>query len=164
MKKKIVVIALMILLFATPVQADTIGGIEFDIPEEWTLEQSDENDDLAQNTYTCDNQAVMITVVPIDSTIGSNAYNVYVYDCDTVFGDKDGYYLMTDIKEKDENDNLSLVQECVYGSESDWFYATIVGKNNGESVISMVYTAASAEAHSETNNFWTIVNEKVIGG
>ena len=111
----------MCIVAASPMYADTIGGIDFDIPEEWELVQTDEDESLSTNYYSFDGEVVVVMVHDLTSIedVDPIISNLYVLDCDDVYGSKDGYYLMTD--EREEFDGLAAVsQECVFNMQINW--------------------------------------------
>lgn len=164
MKKKIVVIASMFLVFATPARADTIGGIEFDIPEEWEIVDEMTEGSFEQTVYSFGNEAIVISVMPVSEDDPVTAYNEAIYDCENVFGENEGFYLMTNIEATSSDTGcLSRAQECVYMDSDKWCYGNLIGQNNGSHAITLIYSAPTNIEHSQITPFGNIVSQIISG-
>lgn len=161
MKNKICVsILISILLISSFTSyAETINGIDFDIPEDWQLVDSSD-DNFSSRTYSCDNQVIMITVggVPSDDVEMQALNNLYLLYCNSVFGEYDGFYLMTDDSIKSDEGFLTKAQECVYHGDG-WYYTYLCGVNTGNAAISFAYVALSVDDHSRIREFFDLAND-----
>lgn len=137
-----------------PAKAENINGTEFNIPEEWSLVDS-VDDDISSRTYVCDNQVVMVVVA-------NAGLDIMLMDCDSAFGEEDGYYLMRDLSEKSEDGHMIREQECVYESDG-WYYTFLCGVNTGDAAVSIAYAALTTGDHSQIVNYFDLVDDFIPG-
>lgn len=149
-------------LLTASVHAENIGGLDFDIPEEWEMYDATVDEASAQYTYTCGKETVLIAVVsiPEEHRAASNAYNDTVLSCDGLFSDYEGYYLMTNINTNTDT-NLSRAQECVY-KDDEWYYANLVGQNTGEYTVTLLYIAPTRSPQTQIVPFGNIVSNTIV--
>lgn len=152
-------LSVFIILFSISSKAETVNGVDFDIPEDWQLVDSSD-DNFSSRTYSCDNQVIMITVGGVQSNdVEMQALNnLYLLDCNSVFGEYDGFYLMTDESVKSDDGFLTKTQECVYQGDG-WYYTYLCGVNTGNAAISFAYVALSVDDHSRIREFFDLAND-----
>lgn len=161
--KLLVTVALLSLALVAPAQADMIGGIEFDIPEDWTLASANSDDRYEQNIYYFNNEAVIITVHDIsDMEELKSACNLMLIGCDDVLSEEDGFYLMSDLSEDDENGLTTNIQECVYYDLDEWHYGFSGARNTGDALLSFIYTAPTIGDTSQMGTFLALMNPYIF--
>ena len=140
MKRIITLAIVLFLLIPTYARADNINGVEFDIPETWQLSDVKDHDSILIYLYTYGDEAITIMVggKAYDNPDLASLNNLILLDCDTVYGEKENYILLTNMSEKTDDDLLTRYQECVY-CEDQWYYIHLIATNTGSSAISMVY-------------------------
>ena len=153
--KKGIIIIVFVLLLATIAPADTINGIDFDIPEEWQIADTGDS----QNVYVYNNEVVAIAVLGADwdSEESKILNNLQLLDCESSFGENEGFYLMSDISEKSDEGFLTHIQECVFKNDG-WLYGYLLAKNTGDAAITMFYLAPTNEEHKQITNFINLSN------
>lgn len=138
--------------------AETINGIEFDIPESWTLTNEESADDSVQKIYVSGNEVICFYIqsIPEDSGDLTMAYNLMLFDCESIYGDKDGFFLMSDDSNKSDEGYLTRIQECVY-YENFWNYVYLVAKNTGTKLVSLLYYSPTQSNHLEFDTFVDVI-------
>lgn len=152
------------LIMSTTTQADTIGNLEIDIPESWELVQSDEDEGLYSYYYTAENE--VIAVFYHDITGLSEGLRImgdlYLMDCESIFGENEGYYLMQNAEDKTTG-SRSLFQECVYKADAEWYHGISVSANFTDYVFSMIYQAQTDGPQAHIAEFTDIMKEQFGG-
>ena len=153
---------LIVLPFSS--QADIINGIYFDIPAEWELSDSSEGD-LSQNTYTYENEMFFVFVGFPSSDLSEEqtTSSSYFLDCESLFNEYDGFYLMNDISSQNESDFPTKIQDCVYSS-STWYYVFSSSVDTGFASISMFYVSPTTANHSQFETFYDFANRYISYG
>jgi hypothetical protein len=152
------------LVLTTAAQADTIGTIDIEIPDSWELLQSSVDGELYSYYYTADSEIIAlfchdITFLSDDMRLVGDTYLI---DCDSAFGDMDGYYLMQNAEDKTTG-SRSLFQQCVYKNEDEWYHAISVSSNFTDYVFSMVYQAQMDGPQAHIGEFIDIMKEQFGG-
>lgn len=165
MNKALPLALVMCIAATSPMYADTINGIDFEIPEEWELIQSDEDESILTNYYSFSDEVVAImvqdlsTIADADKTLS----NIYVLNCDEVYGEKDGYYLMTD--ERQEIDGLANVaQECVFNNSGEWKYVYLASKSFGDHIETIVYQSPTTSYREAFPHFGQLYIDHFMNG
>lgn len=162
--KKIILALFVGLLMSTTAQADIINGIEFSIPEEWTLSKTDEGD-MTINYYTYGEDIVSICVQDVSNLPeGSDAIvNSFLMDCENVYSEKEGFYLMSD--DQRETDGLkTLIQDCVFIDDDEWHYVFIGSRNWGKYTVSVVYYTPTFSARLAFPGYCTQLIDHIFTG
>lgn len=152
------------LILTTAAQADTIGTLEIEIPDSWELFESDEDEGLYSFIYTADSEVIAlfyhdITFLSDDMRLVGDTY---LMDCESAFGDNDGFYLMQNAEDKTTG-SRSLFQDCVYKTENEWYHAISVSSNFTDYVFSMIYQAQTDGPQAHIAEFTEIMKEQFGG-
>lgn len=147
--KKIFFIMFALFIMSFPAYADTVNGVDFIIPSEWTLAKADEGD-IAINYYTLNDDIIMIGVQNIPTELDEEARNIisniYLMNCDDIYSEKEGYYLMRN--DQAEADGLkTIVQECVYFEDDNWNHIFLGSRNYGDYSVSIIYLSPTLSIH-----------------
>ena len=147
---------------AISVQANaaTINGIDFYIPDTWELVH--ETEDGATVAYNHGDEYVTI---PVQEQSASTAEleGLLIIDCDTVLGEYEGYYLMTNEREEKDG-HLIAAQECVYKMDGgDWFYAYSGSRFYDDHIEVILYQAPTDSSREMFYDFGILFNDHIVG-
>lgn len=159
---KIVILGILFsIMMTTYVMAENINGIEFDIPEAWELANSETVNNTVQNIYTYDNEIIVINIEDNSSLDDDMKIlcDLTLLDCDSIYGEYEGYYLMTDESFKSDENYLNKLQECVFFDEnSKWTYVYMASGNTGNANISILYCSPTIINHTQLEEAKALVN------
>lgn len=159
--KKLAACLLATAITAMPAMADTIGTLDISVPESWILAKETEDESIHTYIYAADDE-VVIFVYQDTSFLSEDMQlvaDLYLFDCDSIFGNYEGYYLMTDIASGDSG-SKSLFQQCVYRDEDGWQHAVLGSKNFGGYVLSVIYEAVVDGPQLHIGEYTDIVVEQ----
>lgn len=159
MKKVVFATVLSMFLFSGSAWADTINGVEIDIPDTMTLATQSKEDGAEMNHYANENEILTVCVQSTDlddKTLG----NLFLFDFADSFSDYDNYVL-TNERESDDNGLDTLVQEFVYDNDG-WYYCIGGSRNAGDYVISLSYTRLLMDLQHDYDDFLVLFTEHIF--
>jgi len=164
--KKLPIFLCSALLMSMPTCADTIAGMNIDIPKEWTLVESNPSDDgsLTTNIYSSSENEFVIAVVQDVKFLSDDMKaiaDLYLFDCEQIYKENEGFYLMTDTTE--EIDGLAYkMQECVFMDGDAWDYALLGSRNRGDYVVTLIYQASTMSVRDSFQDFVDLYNTYIV--
>lgn len=162
MKKSIIAGIAMIFMLALPAQAENINGVEFEIPDNWTLVNQTEENDAVMNYYTYEEEIFTICVHnPGDAVIKTDVGDLFLLDVADAFSEYDGFYLMTDERTKNADGHSTLFQEFVY-KNNDWYYCVSGSRNKGDYIVTLAYQKQTTALQQDYYNFLVLFNDHIL--
>lgn len=159
MKKGIFAGIAMVFMLALPAQAEIINGVEFEIPDNWTLVNQTEEDDAVMNYYTYEEEIFTVCVHKIG--VAADVGDLFLLDLADAFTEYDGFYLMTDERTENTDGHSTLFQEFVYKND-DWYYCVSGSRNKGDYIVTLAYQKKTTALQQDYYNFLVLFNDHIL--
>ena len=152
---------LSISLIPISAQADTINGIEIDIPDTMPLVKQTVEGDIVMNHYANDNEVVTVVVQKTGLNKDNHSLgNVLLFDFADSYSDYDHYVLTNE--RASNNDLDTLVQEFVYDDNNGWYYCLAGSRNFGDYVLSLSYSRLLIDLQVDYDDFIVLFTDYIF--
>ena len=164
MRKRVVITMLTIIMSCYPVFADNIGGIEMDVSGGWQFVDSNEGENIISSYYLGEENEYMIITVQDTSFLSDDTKilaDLYILNCNDIYGEKTGYYLMTDSFDSIGGYKMRS-QECVFSEADQWQYAILGSRSFGDYVVTLIYQAPTLSRHTNILDYFILFDDQLL--
>ena len=140
MKKIITMCWVVAIALVISANAADIRGISIDVPEEWELALSQDEDNYSMQCYTVEPEIVSIAVADFETLEGqiSSLGNMYLMTCENMYGENDGFHQMMQLSGS-EDELQSVFEDCVFNDEGECQYVIVFSRNTGSQILTIMY-------------------------